>query len=267
MKIFLNRIMCTKIEMQKTLYELFERQIKETVKMAKLTGQYNERILDLPSNSEVRDRRVLTTLRGDELNCYIVTVRRGMSFEEAHRCGGTFWLSKKNYRGTRRILMAKEKIVDDYNMDDMWAKRRKKVVFEIYRPNFGKYPKIMTEQELSASYVHETNDKISEQYWQNHFESSKTSCAHRIFVDPTLMKAKCDEYCQTGKSILEYAILHGGTLFVWWKHMAKLRCDRLVRFTNKNGNTIVGVMMPLDLLKKLSNSRDITEMNFINLQD
>ncbi|XP_065082597.1 protein strawberry notch isoform X2 [Ochlerotatus camptorhynchus] len=284
---FLNRILGMPVELQNRLFKYFTDTLAAIIEQAKKRGRFDLGILDLGAAGENVTRIKITKFIRKHstgvapTELHTVQVERGMIWQEAidkwADLGGEkegFYLSKQARNGKYSAILAVE-IDDSVNIKKKTdTKRKKDIMFQIYRPNTGLQVKHESLEEVEKKFKKVLSDE-AEPHWTRQYDASVNTCAHSYW------KGMCryvsmGQDCEIGLRRRTYYVLSGSVLSVWSRVENNLAARagsqnrmQVIRLKTKEGNKIVGTLIPKNCVDHLtrdlgSDSEKVEEQSFLD---
>lgn len=263
---FLNRILGLKVGCQNALFNYFIETMNSITKEAKRSGRWDEGILDLGSQGESVKKISVKTFFCKSTSGQVATelitvsVERGMPWHRAYDIFLSCMHSEEGFYETATTRMGK-KIAVLVKRSPVTSKKK---LYTLYRSNIGLQPKQEQLQDIERKYT-----KISyveaEHLWKDQYDFSKDNCTHSYW------QGKCKKKtlgldCEVGMRKRTCYVLAGSVLSVWSKLEAILSTQvgsstkmQIIRLKLDDGNKIVGVMIPSNLVQVLTRTLSGTQ--------
>ncbi|KAK9499331.1 hypothetical protein O3M35_002384 [Rhynocoris fuscipes] len=276
---FLNRILGIRVELQNALFSYFTNTMEAITERAKKFGHYDLGILDVAAEDKFTKRIQVNKYQRKELNGTVtielhkVSVERGMCWEDAFnlwsRYSGFkdgFYCSIHQKTRNKEIILA---ILEKSSRERHNSYGSEEDLYTVYRPNVGQQLKKETMKNILKRYKATEMDE-AERLWISHYEASLFTCSHEYWngiCKRSILRQECD----VGFRNKTYYILSGSVLSIWnslesiisYSNGSRLQ---VVRVKTKDGEKIVGTLIPSSCVHKLHNHLQSTAISYTTKQ-
>jgi len=250
---FLNRLLGMTLEMQSQIFGFFTQILDAMIHDAKMSGKYQESIMDLSTDVNRIDGGKETLFEKDGVKTEYIRVvgDRGISFEKAMEVyekvadadeeSGFYRGRNKDFNGQPNIQLALAR------KEQTQGKTR---FFKIARANSGWRPET-GRKELHEKYYKVKRPSDIKAAWNKLYSSSATTCGHKSGT-----KSCSGADCTYMNRSQTFHIIQGSILPFWQKikHLLNGRSIKIVKVRTVDGENLVGIPIPSEFIHRVKDT-------------
>ncbi|THD21168.1 Notch signaling pathway -1 [Fasciola hepatica] len=269
---FLNRMLGLRVHIQTVLFRYFSDTLEELTRRAKRDNRLDLGIMDLGTSGQnmeiVWTKSFDTWFLSDKTQVHLhkVTAERGLTWAAAmeiytqHDGMNDGFYLPVGANSMRVVIPILAVYVKSRPSTRLSGGKSETKYYRIYRPNTGMQSRPMELEKLLERYSRVSNPSDCQDAWHRVCKESATRCIHMLQHNMCPRAAQQRTLCEVGLRVRTYYVLSGSVLNVWAQiepllqgRSSQDRCMQVVRLKSKDGNRIIGSLIPPECVDDVLN--------------
>ncbi|TPP65888.1 Notch signaling pathway -1 [Fasciola gigantica] len=269
---FLNRMLGLRVHIQTVLFRYFSDTLEELTRRAKRDNRLDLGIMDLGTSGQnmeiVWTKSFDTWFLSDKTQVHLhkVTAERGLTWAAAmeiytqHDGMNDGFYLPVGANAMRVVIPILAVYVKSRPSTRLSGGKTETKYYRIYRPNTGMQSRPMELEKLLERYSRVSNPSDCQDAWHRVCKESATRCIHMLQHNMCPRAAQQRTLCEVGLRVRTYYVLSGSVLNVWAQiepllqgRSSQDRCMQVVRLKSKDGNRIIGSLIPPECVDDVLN--------------